>query len=491
MDKLKRTSGILTHISSLPGKYGIGTLGKEALDFCDFLADAGFSEWQMLPINPQGPGFSPYNSISSFAGNPLLISPEELFKNGLITKEELLSEELPNNGRVDFKIVITRRANLLRLAFSRFTDYAALEAFCDEEGDWLRDYASFMTIREELGGIAWQHFPHGLRTKSELAAWREEHKADEDYYKFEQFIFFSQWKKLRTYAKEKGISLIGDVPIYVALDSCDVWSSPEIFNLSDSLLPIDVAGCPPDVFSPDGQLWGNPTYRWEALAQNGFSWWIARLSHCAKLFDTVRLDHFRAFESYWAVPYGSPNAVNGVWKQGPGMPFFETVRRVLPQLDMIAEDLGFLTDAVFRLRDEAALPGMKVLQFAFDSDENNLYLPDKYVENCVVYTGTHDNDTLRGFIESAPVWKLDFARRYLSPEGDETLSDAFLRAAFSSRARKAIAPIQDFLNLPASARMNAPSTVNDKNWRFRIPEGSLTGELSSKLLAFNTLHNRI
>ncbi len=491
MENSKRLSGILSHISSLPGKYGIGTLGKEAFAFCDFLADGGFSAWQMLPINPQGPGFSPYNSISSFAGNPLLISPEGLFEAGLITEDELKAEELPNNGRVDFKIVIARRANLLRLAFSRFSDFSALDVFCDEEGDWLRDYASFMTIREELGGIAWQHFPHELRTKAALPAWREEHKQEENYYKFEQFIFFSQWKKLREYANGKGISLIGDVPIYVALDSCDVWSSPEIFNLSESLLPIDVAGCPPDIFSPEGQLWGHPTYRWDTLSQNGFSWWLARLSHCSKLFDTVRLDHFRAFEAYWAVPYGSPNAIHGEWKKGPGKPFFDTARRQLPQLDMIAEDLGFLTEDVFRLRDEAALPGMRVLQFAFDSDENNLYLPDKYVENCVVYTGTHDNDTLRGFIESAPVWKLDFARRYLNPEGDETLADAFLRVAFASRADKAIAPIQDFLGLPSSARMNTPSTVNDKNWRFRIPEGALTSELSKKLFDFNRTHNRI
>lgn len=491
MSDSKRFCGVLSHISSLSGEYGIGTLGSEAISFCNFLKDGGFSAWQVLPINPQGPGFSPYNSISSFAGNPLLISPEGLFEMGLITKEELLSEKLPNTGRVDFKIVIAKRANLLRLAFSRFSDFDALNSFCDREGEWLRDYASFMTIREELGGIAWQHFPAELRNKSALPAWREEHRDEENYYKFEQYIFFSQWKALREYANSLGISLIGDVPIYVSLDSCDVWSCPEIFNLSESLAPIDVSGCPPDAFCSEGQLWGNPTYLWDKLSQSNFSWWIARLSHCRNLFDTVRLDHFRAFEAYWAVPYGSPNAIVGEWKKGPGKAFFDTVKKTLPDLNMIAEDLGFLTEDVFRLRDESKIPGMRVLQFAFDSDENNIYLPHNYIENCVVYTGTHDNDTLRGFIESAPVYVLDFARRYLSPSDGESLSDAFLKAAWASRAYLAIAPIQDFLNLPSVARMNTPSTVNDRNWRFRIYDGALNTELSKKLLAFNRAHNRI
>lgn len=488
---MKRQSGILLHISSLNGKYGIGTLGKDAMNFVSFLSESGFSSWQMLPINPRGLGFSPYNSISSFAGDPLFIDPESLFEDGLLTEAELLSAEHKNIERVDYKIIIPERARLLRLAFSRFTDYSSLSAFCDRESHWISDYASFMSIRDELGGISWQHFPRELRDKTGLSDWRKAHREDEDYYKFEQFMFFKQWERLRNFANENGISLIGDVPIYVAYDSCDVWSSPEIFNLNDDLVPFDVSGCPPDAFSAEGQLWGNPTYRWDRLRDTGFSWWIARLSHTAKLFDTVRLDHFRAFEAYWSVPYGAMNAVCGHWEKGPGKPFFDAVKSALPNLNLIAEDLGFLTDEVFRLRDECELPGMRVLQFAFDSDENNLYLPHRYVENCVVYTGTHDNDTLRGFIESAPLYRLDFARRYLSPSQDETLSDAFLRSAWSSSANLAIAPMQDFLDLPTSARMNTPSTVNDRNWRWRMGDDRLTKELSEKLMSLNKKYSRI
>lgn len=486
-----RSSGVLMHISSLGGNYGIGTLGRESFSFCDFLKESGFRAWQMLPINPQGPGFSPYNSLSSFAGNPLFISPEKLFESGLITKSELASFVEENRGRVDFKIVMPERSRLLRKAFSRFRDFDALESFCERKGEWVRDYASFMTIREELGGILWQSFPRELRDKSGLSDWRREHKAEEDYYKFEQYIFSEQWDELRKYANNLGIRLIGDVPIYVSLDSCDVWSAPEIWNLNEYGSPYDVAGCPPDAFSSDGQLWGNPTYNWRFLAERGYSWWIARLSHLASMFDSVRLDHFRAFEAYWSIPASSPTASTGHWEKGPGKPFFDAVFRALPNLSLIAEDLGFLTPEVFRLRDECNIPGMRVLQFAFDSDENNVYLPDKYIENCVVYTGTHDNDTLRGFIETAPAYKLDFARRYLSPGGAETLFDAFIRAAWSSCADLAIIPMQDVLNLPSSARMNIPSTVNDRNWRWRMEDGALNSETAEKFYALNLKYNRI
>lgn len=487
----KRHSGALMHISSLGGDFGIGNLGREAYKFCDFLKESGFSAWQTLPINPQGPGFSPYNSISSFAGNPLFIDPELLFEDGLITRDELSYAKSENLGRVDFKIVIPKNANLLRSAFSRFSDFDALEEFCEREGGWIADYASFMTIREELGGIAWQHFPRELRDKSALPSWRREHKDIENYYKFEQYIFSKQWLSLREYANGLGISLIGDIPIYVATDSCDVWSSPYIFNLSESLTPIDVSGCPPDPFSEDGQLWGNPTYRWDVLREDGYSWWISRLSRASELFDTVRLDHFRAFEAYWSIPYGSPDARNGEWKKGPGKAFFDTVKEKLPNLNMIAEDLGFLTEEVFRLRDETGIPGMRVLQFAFDGGEDNLYLPHMYPENSIVYTGTHDNETLRGFIEASPAHRIDFMGRYLAPRDGETLNDAFLRAAWCSVSNVAIAPIQDFLGLGNEARMNTPSTVNDRNWRFRIKNGVLTPDLSEKLLSLNRENNRI
>ncbi len=491
IESKKRQSGILAHISSLPGKYGIGTLGRDAFSFCNFLKSSGFSAWQVLPLNPHGLGFSPYMSVSSFAGNPLFISPDLLFEKGLITRGELEDSFLPNHGRVDFKSVIAKKNSLLRSAFKRFSDFDSLEAFCCDAGNPLADYASFMTIREELGGATLQAFPQELKNKTGLKNWRKTHKRDEDYYKFEQFLFFSQWKDLRNYANRCGISLTGDVPIYVSPDSCDVWSHPEIFNVSENLSPCEVAGCPPDAFSRDGQLWGNPTYRWDVLSESGFEWWISRLSRCSKLFDTVRLDHFRAFESYWAIPARSGSAACGVWKKGPGKQFFDAVKERLPELDMIAEDLGFLTDEVFKLRDECNLPGMRVLQFAFDGDSENLYLPHKHPENCVVYTATHDNDTLSGFIEAASENTIAFASRYLGVSDKASLPDAIINAAMASRARLAIFPIQDFLNLPTSARMNTPSTLSDKNWRFRIPENSLTDELSDKLFNLNLTHNRI
>ncbi len=465
--RMKRLGGILLHISSLPDEYGIGTIGKSARSFCDFLQKSGMRAWQMLPINPCGKGASPYDSPSLFAGNPMLIDLSELLRDGLLTESELdKCRELSLPDSINFGPLFTLRKNLLRLAFSRFSDYAALDKFEEREKSWLSDYASFMSIKDAFC-------------------------IPKKYYIFEQFIFFSQWARLKEYAASRGISLIGDAPIYVAADSADVYANPALFNVDDALNASEMAGCPPDAFSRDGQLWGNPTYNWEEHAKGGYSWWISRLFHLSRLFDVIRLDHFRAFEAYWAIPQGAKSAAEGRWKEGPGKAFFDAVKKAFPSLFLIAEDLGFLTDSVFRLRDEFKIPGMRVLQFAFDGSRDNIYLPDNYIENCVAYTGTHDNDTTRGWAESSSPETLALARDFLGISHAEKMSDAFVRSIWRSRAFLAIAPMQDFLDLPSSARMNTPSTVSDKNWSFRIRRDSLSEDFAKKLLALNSEYGRI
>ncbi len=465
--RMKRHGGILLHISSLPDEYGIGTIGKTARNFCDFLQRSGMRAWQMLPVNPCGKGFSPYDSPSSFAGNPMLIDLSELLHDGLLTKSELdrcRALSLPDS--INFVPLFKLRKKLLRLAFSRFSDYAALKRFEEREKSWLSDYASFMSIKDAFC-------------------------IPKKYYIFEQFVFSSQWARLKKYANSRGISLIGDAPIYVAADSADVYANPFLFNVDSAQNPTEMAGCPPDAFSADGQLWGNPTYNWASHAKQEYSWWISRLSRLSGMFDVIRLDHFRAFEAYWAIPQGAETAAEGCWKKGPGSAFFEAVKKTLPDLSLIAEDLGFLTDDVFRLRDEFGIPGMRVLQFAFDGSDDNMYLPDKYPQNCVAYTGTHDNDTVRGWAETASPQALSLARRILGISRNEKFSAAFIRSIWRSRAFLAIAPMQDFLDLPSSARMNTPSTVSLKNWSFRIENSALSERLSENLLALNSEHGRI
>ncbi len=449
------------------------------------------SAWQMLPVNPEGLGNSPYNSFSSFAGNPLLIDLKELVADGLLKEEELSALHEKNDPELcNFEFLREEKPRLLRLAFSRFSDFSRLSAFEKAEESWLSDYASFMAIKDLCGGVSWQEFPEALRNRSGLADFRREHTNEENFYKFEQMLFFAQWRRLRSYANEKGISLIGDLPIYVALDSVDVWANPDVFTLDESLVPKLIAGCPPDSFCLDGQLWGNPIYDWDYLKNTNYAWWRRRISHIAEMFDTVRLDHFRAFESYWAIPQGSETAATGEWVKGPGKEFFDIILKDIP-VNIIAEDLGSLTEEVFILRDACGFPGMKVLQFAFDSGEENLYLPDKYPENCVAYTGTHDNNTTLGWQDDVPQYKIDFAVWYLKPREGETLTHAFLRGTWASRAKLAIAPIQDFLELPASARMNTPGLVTERNWRFRLSPDALCDELAEELFRLNSDNNRI
>ncbi len=480
---------MLAHISSLPDEFGYGNIGSSARAFCDFLSRSGMRAWQILPLNPTGSGGSPYNSFSAFAGNPMLIDLGELIHMGLLSRDEL-SDCLTLSCSLS-KVFFREREKLLRLAFSRFHNRNLLLNFAEQESFWLYDYASFMSIKDELCNANLKDFPEEIRNRQSPSLRRNIMREEEMYYFFEQFVFYTQWSNLREYATSLGIKLIGDMPIYVASDSADVWSSPELFNLDANLHTSELSGCPPDSFSSDGQLWGNPTYNWEEHERQGFSWWISRFSHLARMFDIVRIDHFRGFESYWSVPASAESAKYGRWIKAPGHALFEAVRDKIPSLSIIAEDLGFLTDEVFALRDELNAPGMRVLQFAFNGDTDNMYLPHNYIENCVAYTGTHDNDTSRGWAESAPEHELAFARQYLGFSDTIDASHAFIEGIWNSRAFLAIAPIQDFLNLPSSARMNTPGTVSDKNWSFRIPYGALTDELSDKLSTLNLKSRRI
>ncbi len=490
--KTLRQSGILMHITSLPGAYGVGTLGKEAYDFVDFLKNSGQSVWQLLPLTPTGYGDSPYQSCSTFAGNPYLIDLPLLVEAGLLLQwepEAYVWEEDPE--RVDYGKLYQNRFALLRKAFDRFEDQSALDAFCRKHVDWLPDFALFMALKDKFDGKPWYHWDAALKHREPNALWeiRKELERPIRFYCFLQYLFYTQWEALRSYAHGKGIAFLGDVPIYVPMDSVEVWCSPELFRLDSSLNPEAVAGCPPDAFSEDGQLWGNPLYRWEIHKKDGYHWWIRRLSFAMGLYDKVRLDHFRGFEAYWAVPYGDATAKNGKWEKGPGMDFFDTVKKKLPGLALIAEDLGLLTQAVFDLRDGAGLPGMRVLEFAFDSREPSLYLPHTYIQNTVCYTGTHDNMPLRQWLETAPAETLAYAKEYMQLSEAEGMVRGVIRTALSSVSELCVIPMQDWLELGESARMNSPGTMGS-NWAWRALPHSCTPELADRIRAMTVLYGR-
>ena len=400
-----RCSGILMHISSLPGPYGVGTMGKNAFRFVDFLEDAGQSVWQILPLTPTGYGDSPYQSCSTFAGNHYLIDLEALVEEKLLKKEELSSIRWSwSETKADFGLLYNNRLNVLRKAYDRFAAQEELDAFCAENAGWLPDFALFMALKDRFGGKPWYQWDKALKFRDSKAieTARQELKEEIRFFCFVQYLFYKQWNALRAYAHGKGIRIIGDVPIYVPYDSVEVWKDTQLFQLDEKLDPVSVAGCPPDAFSADGQLWGNPLYRWDVMAEDGFAWWIRRLAAAGELYDIVRMDHFRGLEAYWSIPYGDATAKGGKWIKGPGMDFVNAVKKGLPELNMIAEDLGFLTQEVLDLRDASGYPGMKVLEFAFDSREPSDYLPHTYVSNTVCYTGTHDNMTMRQWFETAP-----------------------------------------------------------------------------------------
>ena len=412
-----RRNGILMHISSLPGPYGVGSLGKEAYAFVDFLEKAGQTVWQILPLSPTGYGDSPYQSCSAFAGNPYLIDLDRLVERGYLTKEEIESHTwCENDKQVDYGALYENRKKVLRLAFSRFKGGEAYESFLHTCGDWLWDYSLFMALKDRHNGAPWYTWEKPLKHRDANALWqaRQELKEDIEYYCFCQYLFSRQWKKLKAYANKKNVSIIGDVPIYVPMDSVEVWSDPELFRLDQDLNPEAVAGVPPDYFSADGQLWGNPLYRWDKHEADGFAWWIRRLKCASKLYDIVRLDHFRGFEAYWSVPYGDTTAKGGHWEKGPDIRFMDAIKKALPKTQFIAEDLGFLTQEVLDMKEKSGFPGMKVLEFAFDSREPSEYLPHTYVPNSVCYIGTHDNMTLQQWMDEATPEALEYAKEYMA-----------------------------------------------------------------------------
>ena len=488
-----RESGILMHITSLPGPYGIGSMGKCAYDFVDFLESAGQRYWQILPLCPTGYGDSPYQSLSTFAGNHYLIDLDTLVAEGLLIPGELEGIEWSREkNRVDFGLLYDNRNALLRKAYSRFVPDREYGEFVKDNADWLDDYALFMALKEKFGGTDWQKWTLILmmRLPEVLDVYRQELADGIRFQQFLQYQFRRQWKALRSYANDKGIRIIGDVPIYVPLDSADVWANPFIFQLDPSRRPRMVAGCPPDSFSADGQLWGNPLYDWDAMKRSGYGWWIRRLRAAAQMYDVVRLDHFRGFESYWAIPAGDKTAANGQWMPGPGLDFIRAIQECLPNLKFIAEDLGFVTGEVRQLQEDSGYPGMKVMEFAFDSREEGNYLPHLYPENSVVYSGTHDNLTLQQWFDEADPEDVAQAKAYLGLNREEGYVWGMIRGCMSSVSRLCIVQMQDYLGLGGEARMNFPGTLSSSNWTWRAEEGFASPELAQRIRTMTERYGR-
>ncbi len=490
-----RTSGVLMPISSIPSPYGIGTMGKQARKFVDFLVKGGQKYWQILPICPTSYGDSPYQSFSSFAGNPYFIDLEYLCKDKLLTKKECESFQWGSNPKyVDYGIMYESRYALLRKVYARFTkkEPQDFEKFCENEKQWLDDYALFMALKDANGGQAWSNWDKSLRLREKKAMEEATEKYSEEirFYKMLQYLFYQQWNALKAYANEAGIEIIGDVPIYVAGDSADVWANPEQFYLDENLEPIEVAGCPPDAFSDDGQLWGNPLFRWDVMKKDGYIWWTRRIKAMSELYDIIRIDHFRGFDSFYAIPAKDDTAKNGQWKQGPGMDLFCELEKKLGKLPIIVEDLGFLTPSVHKLLKDSGFPGMKVIQFAFDSREESDYLPHTYTNHCVVYTGTHDNDTVMGWMKTAPKASVKYAKEYLNLTKEEGYNWGMMRAAWSSVADMAIVPMQDILGLGSEARINTPSTLGN-NWKWRATPEQIDAKVAKKLYHYMQMYGRV
>ncbi len=489
-----RSSGVILHPTSLPGPYGIGDLGGEAHRWVDLLSESGTSLWQILPVGPTGYGDSPYQCFSAFAGNVNLVSPELLANDGLI---DLPTSPGFPDGRVDYGAVIPWKREILANAFTGFeaglggpTLRSDFERFCDEQ-NWLDDYALFMAIKTEHGGGSWQDWPEDfrLRETGTIETFRRRHANTISRIRFSQFLFFRQWSSLHRHATDSGVRIIGDVPIFVAGDSADVWASPERFRLDSKRRPTVVAGVPPDYFSATGQLWGNPLYDWDHHAETGFAWWADRLRSTFEIADIARIDHFRAFADYWEIPAEADTAIDGVWRDGPGMAFFDAVRERLGALPIIAEDLGDLSDKVPELLARTGLPGMRVLTFAFSTDESDSFLPHNYPIETVAYTGTHDNDTTLGWWRTAPESQRAFAARYLSIDPADPVG-GFLEGLWASRAMFALAPLQDLLRLGSAARMNIPGTT-DANWRWRLLSSQIADDgVSEQLQNLNERYGR-
>jgi len=488
-----RASGILMPIFSLPSDYGIGTMGKAAYEFIDFLKNSGQKYWQLLPIGPTSYGDSPYQSFSSFAGNPYFIDFDLLAEDNLLEKSDYENIDFGDNDeKVDYEKIFNERFKVLKKAFKNgFERDKSLYLDFIKENPKIEDYAFYMAVKNHFDLKAWQEWDDDIkfRKKTAVKKYRELLSEEIDFWGYIQFLFFKQWNEMKSYAKKNGIKLIGDIPIYVASDSADTWANPEIFQFDKSLLPTNVAGCPPDCFSEDGQLWGNPLYRWDVLEEQNFSWWMERIKATAKLFDVIRIDHFRGFESYYSIPYGNENARIGEWVKGPDMKFIKAIKQNFKKTGIIAEDLGFLTPEVEKMLKSSGYPGMKILEFAFDHKSDSNYLPHNYPKNCVVYTGTHDNETVVGWLKNLPKKDKAFLKKYTNVRSEKMLPKALIRLAWSSTADLAVAQMQDFLELDNTARMNEPSTLG-KNWQWRMKKGMLTEKLSKEIKSLTVTYRR-
>ena len=491
-----RRNGMLLPIASLPSPYGIGGFSKEAYEFIDLLEETGQKLWQILPLGPTSYGDSPYQSFSTFAGNPYFIALDTLAEKGWLTKEACEASDYGDNeSYIDYGRIYNSRFVLLKQAFlnSDILSDEKFTEFCKANQHWLPDYALYMALKNQNDGKSWIEWEEEIRLRKPEAVeyYKKELEEECNFYEFLQYEFHEQWTKVKEYAHEKGIQIVGDVPIYVAFDSADTWANPELFQLDEKNLPLGVAGCPPDAFSATGQLWGNPLYNWAYHKKTGYDWWLKRIAYCFDLYDIVRIDHFRGFDEYYSIPYGDETAVNGHWEKGPGMDLFNTVKEKLGELDIIAEDLGFLTESVFQLLKDSGYPGMKVLQFAFDPSEDSDYLTYKYQRNCVVYTGTHDNDTTAGWFEKLSDGDKEVALRYMNsfytPKEEQHWD--LIALAMRSTADTCIIPVQDFLGLGSEARINMPSTLGD-NWKWRMTKGAFSEELKEKIRRMTKLYGR-
>ena len=493
-----RQSGVLMHISSLPSKHGIGSFGQAAYDFVDFLVASKQRYWQILPLGTTSYGDSPYQSFSAFAGNTHFIDLDKLVEEGYLAPEDLKDLDLGSDpSKVDYAKIYVGRRPLLEKAVAQFLAEEpdpAYQVFLEENAWWLETFAEYMAIKEYFDNLSWLDWPaEDIQRRQEHAlVYYRELLADKfDYFRVTQYFFFKQWAVLKAYANDKHIEIVGDMPIYVAADSADMWANPHLFKTDEKGQPYSIAGVPPDAFSADGQLWGNPIYDWEAMERDGYSWWVARLRESFKIYDVVRIDHFRGFESFWEIPAGSETAATGVWAKGPGNKLFDAVKAQLGELNIIAEDLGYMTQEVIDMREATGFPGMKVIQFAFDPQHESIDSPHSASNNSVMYTGTHDNDTILGWYEkeASPEVK-DYLALYTNKRDDETVNHAMLRTIFASTSFMAIATMQDLLGLGSEARMNLPGTMGD-NWTWRMTADQLTPQVSQDLLDLTTIYRRI
>lgn len=488
---MERGSGIIMHITSLPNKYGIGSFGEEAFKFVDFLKNAGQRYWQVLPLGPTGYGDSPYQCFSAFAGNPYFIGLDLLVKDGLLRLEDVENIDLGQEREcVDYYKIFKNKMEILKKAYKNNKEN--LEEFKLKNNNWIEDYGLFMALKNKFDLKAWYTWDKNIRfrEKEAMDKYKKELEDEIGYWIFLQYIFHKQWRSLKEYANSNGIKIIGDIPIYVAGDSCDVWADHKMFLLDEERVPLRVAGCPPDYFSETGQLWGNPLYDWVYLYKNNYIWWVNRIKMSLKLYDLVRIDHFRGFEAFWSIPYGDETAINGEWVKGPGVKLFNKIKEELGEVNIIAEDLGLLTKEVIDFLKETGFPGMKVLQFAFSRDYESQYVPHNHIKNCVVYTGTHDNDTFLGwFQDEKNKGDVEYAKEYLKLSEEEGYNWGFIRGAWSSVAALAIAPMQDFLGLDNNYRMNKPS-IAENNWRWRAREEQLNEDLEIKIKKLTELYRR-